>query len=526
MQARLSRRQLSALMAVTSLLLTLPVILWCLLQSWSAHQTAVMQNMQGVSQGIRADVLQSVMTLNAQFPTPECNEALILAMRQADYQAKYLTYFSLVNKDHIVCNSFEGHLEVPVPLSKPDVEFRSGASFTINERVPLFSSVVFGRTVRVDNFLVFLDYPDTELEGSLPWLHYSSYDYGSGRQVRVYGEDETRLQRLEFDLAPRSWMEQGFWVKSLCFQQLQCIVAAVDIRGYFRGQWLATLLIIALLAGSVVLFYLLGAACHDHLYGLSRQVRKGLNPQQLSLHYQPILDTGSGLVSGCEVLCRWQRSDGQPVPPDDFIPVVEQCGLTAHLTEQVTRGCLLELEQLGLLGRMRVAINVFPQDIATGHMERLLTRLLPPHLYGWITIELTEKRIDDMDNLVEQVKRLRNLGFQVAIDDFGTGFSNLESLQNLKVDILKIDRSFVCGVEAPSLKRSLVEHICQLADTLALKVVAEGVETRHQLQYLHSVGVDYTQGYLHGRPMPAAQLRTFLQQHSLASHNVFSSAHW
>lgn len=244
-----------------------------------------------------------------------------------------------------------------------------------------------------------------------------------------------------------------------------------------------------------------GWRLHNWFYSLPRQVYRGLNFHQLELHYQPIIGLASSRLAGCEVLCRWHTIEGIMIRPDEFISVVENNQQTRQLTELVITKCINELRAVGLLGRCRIAINAFPDDIASGHILRVFQRLLPLSDYSLFTIELTEQKISNLPALCEGVRQLRTLGFRVAIDDFGTGFSNLEGLRELRVDILKIDKSFVWGVETPSLKQSLVEHIVNIAKSLQLKIVAEGVETREQLAYLHGLDVEYSQGYLHSRPL-------------------------
>ena len=240
---------------------------------------------------------------------------------------------------------------------------------------------------------------------------------------------------------------------------MECIVVAVDILDYFSDQQVVGVLIIIFLIIALALMTILGQLLYRWLYSMPRQVSRGINSRQLKLNYQPIVNIGDGQIAGCEVLCRWQTSDGVPVRPDLFIPVVEQNNQTRELSAQVVTTCIRELRQAGLIGRCKVAINAFPDDIASGHILELLCRLLPVKYYPLFT-----------------------------------------------VDHLKIDKSFIWGAEKPSLKRRLVEHIVSIAKSLRLQVVAEGGETQDQLNFLRRIKVDYTQGYLHSRPL---ELREF-----------------
>ncbi|MEF1340337.1 EAL domain-containing protein, partial [Vibrio rotiferianus] len=249
---------------------------------------------------------------------------------------------------------------------------------------------------------------------------------------------------------------------------------------------------------------------YSWLNSLPNQVRQGLNVHQLNLHYQPIVGLGSGKIEGCEVLCRWHTPEGTLIRPDEFIRVVENNQQSRELTELVITKCIGDFRAAGLLGKCRIAINAFPDDIASGHILRVFNRLLPLKDFSLFTIELTEQKVNSLPALCEGVRQLRTLGFRVAIDDFGTGYSNLEGLREMNVDILKIDRCFIWGAETPSLKQSLIKHIVNIANSLDLKTVAEGVETQKQLAYISSLGVDYSQGYLHSRPVCLQEFRALV----------------
>ncbi|MCG7584926.1 EAL domain-containing protein [Photobacterium sp. OFAV2-7] len=478
-----------------------PLIWLGLHTNWSNHKNTLVSQLSELSVGVGNDVSAILIPLNHMHPQPDCDSTVLTAMQQADFKANFLTNISLVRDGLILCSSLEGRLSTPVPLAKPDFLFADGGGFTLHQPLSLFGGRIDGKTVHQGAFIAYLDYPSTQTKSNLPWLSFVNFHFVEGDNTFTYGNRALPTEAFVAPVAGLEWYQGGYWLFSECSSEVECIVVGVDIMGYIADQQAVGGLIVIFLATALTLATLLGLSLHRWLYSMPRQVRRGINRRQLTLNYQPIVDIASGQIAGCEVLCRWQTADGVPVRPDLFIPVVEQNNQTRELSAQVVTSCIGELRQAGLIGRCQVAINAFPDDIASGHICELLCRLLPVKYYPLFTVELTEKQIDDLDNLCEGVHRLRALGFKVAIDDFGTGFSNLEGLRELSVDHLKIDKSFIWGAEKPSLKQRLVEHIVNIAKSLRLKIVAEGVETHDQLNFLRQINVDYTQGYLHSRPV-------------------------
>jgi diguanylate cyclase (GGDEF)-like protein len=238
--------------------------------------------------------------------------------------------------------------------------------------------------------------------------------------------------------------------------------------------------------------------------GLRAALAGAVEREELELAYQPIVDVESGATKGLETLLRWRTADGEMVSPADFIPVAEASGLIVPLGAWVLeRACA---DAAGL-GDLTVAVNVSAVQLRTpdfvgtvaGALER--SGLAPERL----TIELTESALmDDVDGVREAFEALRALGVSIAIDDFGTGFSSLSTLADLPVDVLKLDRSFICAMVDSPAHQALVGGVVSLAERMGLPVVAEGVETAEQLEALRTLGCRWAQGYHLGRPAPLA----------------------
>ncbi len=248
---------------------------------------------------------------------------------------------------------------------------------------------------------------------------------------------------------------------------------------------------------------------------LESDLHAAIDAGQFELHYQPKPDTQTGDVYGAEALIRWRHPQRGLIPPDDFIPLAEECGLIndigAWVLREACRQCA-EWQRSGLPA-LRVAVNVAATQFRRGDLldvigGALQSAGLEPR---FLEIELTESAVmtnpEESAAILEQLSRM---GVLVSVDDFGTGYSSINYLRRFPIDKLKIDRSFVrdldCEVDA-----SIVQAIISLAHSLKLKVVAEGVETPAQLQFLRSLGCDQYQGFHFSPPLPARQFADLLR---------------
>ena len=248
-------------------------------------------------------------------------------------------------------------------------------------------------------------------------------------------------------------------------------------------------------------------------------LRGALGRGELLIHYQPIVALDSGRVKAIEALLRWQRADGELLPPAQFIPIAEDTGLIVPIGEWVLASVCAELRRLDAFGdhALRVAVNVSPRQMRTGDfvtvVERVLTETgLDP---ARLELELTESILmDASSDSVHTFQRLNDLGVRLSIDDFGTGYSSLSYLQRYPFDTLKIDRSFICEVESNAHSTRLVETIIAMAHGLELEVIAEGVETVAQMNMIRDRDCDLAQGYHISRPVSSERLEAYLLEKS------------
>lgn len=247
------------------------------------------------------------------------------------------------------------------------------------------------------------------------------------------------------------------------------------------------------------------------LHGL----RAAFEQQRLFLVYQPQVEAGSGRTLGLEALMRWRADDDRLVPPDRFIPVAEQSGLIKELGAWALRCAIDQAVSLRAAGHpLRMAVNVSMNQLLLPGFEQLVAEALAEGGLpaSALEIEITESvAMQSPDIVLPRLAALKALGVGVAIDDFGTGYSSLSSLEKLAPDRLKIDRSFIIGLDAEG-GDGIAAMIVELARSLGVKVVAEGVETVRQQQRLQALGCHEMQGYLFAKPMPVDELPVWLAQ--------------
>ena len=251
---------------------------------------------------------------------------------------------------------------------------------------------------------------------------------------------------------------------------------------------------------------------------LGAELRRALEREEFALVYQPkfrLADRGAG---GAEALLRWKHPERGTVSPAEFIPVLEETGLIVPVGEWVLRRACEDLKawRAGGLDAGPVAVNLSARQFRLPDLDARLKAVVAdagvdPAL---IELEITESQLmQDPDHAIRVMRSLRDAGMRIAIDDFGTGYSSLAYLTRFPVGSLKIDRSFVASVNDDPSAAAIVRTIIEMAHTLGFTVVAEGVETEAQAEYLRRHGCEQGQGYLFARPMPAAELAALLAKH-------------
>lgn len=251
---------------------------------------------------------------------------------------------------------------------------------------------------------------------------------------------------------------------------------------------------------------------------LEEALRRAINNGDLELHFQPKLEIATEQVKSVEALLRWTHPDRGPVSPAKFVPIAEESGLIVALGDWVLQRACDQLREWhdGPFGDLRIAINLSAKQFYQNDVDQQIMRALDARGVNKqrLELELTEGALmHDVDETISMLQRLNKAGFKIAVDDFGTGYSSLSYLKKFPIDALKIDRSFVQEIDCQGDDQSICRAIIALAHGLGMKVVAEGVETKEQLDYLRLLDCEEIQGYLFAKPMPALDLVSFLSKH-------------
>jgi diguanylate cyclase (GGDEF)-like protein/PAS domain S-box-containing protein len=257
---------------------------------------------------------------------------------------------------------------------------------------------------------------------------------------------------------------------------------------------------------------------------LEQRLRSAMSSNSLTVHYQPIIDVLTGAVTSFEALARWPSDYADAITPDIFIPIAEESGLIFELGHEVLLAACRQIAELRsdfAHLNLKVSVNVSPLQFTSPSFVDQVHDALQQHGLdpSALILEVTESVLaHDSGRVISALDHLRLMGVLVAIDDFGTGYSSLAALAELPIDILKIDKRFIDNLTHDAQGRGFVSAILQLAQTLQLATVAEGVEAAEQATSLTELGCTQVQGYLYAKPMPADQLRTYLASFDPIEH--------
>jgi diguanylate cyclase (GGDEF)-like protein/PAS domain S-box-containing protein len=268
---------------------------------------------------------------------------------------------------------------------------------------------------------------------------------------------------------------------------------------------------------------------------LETGIHRALDNQEFSLVYQPQINLQTGDIVGVEALLRWEHPEHGTISPSEFIPFAEESGMIVDIGYWVIKSACAELSKWRIAGlpEIRISINIstrqlMENDIVQNIIEIIRDYDVPGHC---LELEITENSImEDMDSVVRKLKELNQHGIKVAIDDFGTGYSSLSYLHKLPIHTLKIDRTFIKESRVHKDDNTIINTIVAMAKGLDLNVIAEGVETQSQLDYLREIECCEAQGFLFGKPLPPKVITQLLIQEPYAApgsdNGVIKGTHW
>ncbi|MGD2118612.1 MAG: EAL domain-containing protein [Chromatiales bacterium] len=259
---------------------------------------------------------------------------------------------------------------------------------------------------------------------------------------------------------------------------------------------------------------------------LENELHSAISGKQFELHYQPLIGAANKRICGLEALIRWHHPEKGLIPPDKFIPVAEDTGIINELGDWVIEEACRQLSEWKKLGfrDIYVAINLSVKQLLSDNLSRQLHTIMEKYQLASndLEFEITETAaMHDPELAVDRLQALRQLGVTLVIDDLGTGYSSLAYLKRLPIQILKLDRTFVSEIESNSNDTEICMATLALAHNIGLKVVAEGVETLQQRDFLLKHQCDFLQGYLFSAPLPAAQATDFIRSNLFGNTSEF-----
>ena len=249
---------------------------------------------------------------------------------------------------------------------------------------------------------------------------------------------------------------------------------------------------------------------------LGTDLRHAFERGELQLHYQPLVDIATGKVVGAEALLRWHRQDYGMVPPAAFVPLLEETGLIIAVGEWALKMACIQSNAWRELGfaDLFVAVNFSAQQFERKDFLEVVERTFKETNFDprFLEIELTEGTLmHQPEDTIKTLCELKALGIRLSIDDFGTGYSSLSYLKRFPLDTLKVDQSFVGDIPDEPDAVAIVSAVIAMGHALKLKIIAEGVETRGQMDFLRAMGCDIAQGYYMGHAMPHGEFVRLLQ---------------
>lgn len=439
-----------------------------------------------------------------------CSPAHIRMMQAKVVTTSSVDQIGYFRDRRMVCNSW-GQADAPITLGTPDHTTADGAALQLDvqpraaygRRMLSLQLGDYDALMDPGHFIDLIGAPDIRVAVATP----------DGRLIAQQAlPDQTLLQSLLRE--PRSGMDAHTVYASARSDEWLAIVARprTDLTSIFRKQFWTFFPFSALLALGCAAGALWLSRRRLSMHG---ELALAIRRNQLHVVYQPIIELETGICVGAEALVRWRRADGSEVRPDLFIPLAEESGLVEAITDKVIERVIADMRDLLVDDRSaHIAINLAPEDMITGRALKVIAEKLAGTGIAnqQIWLEATERGFMDIERARAVIAAARHSGHAVAIDDFGVGYSNLQYLQQLPLDALKIDKSFIDAIGTESATSPVTGHIIDMAKTMGLFVVAEGVETETQLAYLHSRQVEFGQGWLFSKALGREDFINFHQR--------------
>lgn len=446
---------------------------------------------------IAKETKSNLDNLNA-LPSKECDDELMRTMRQFLFQSRHAKEVGFYVDDLQLCNTSLGTLNTPLAMSKPDLIAQSTHEVWVYSPSELFDSDYLTFVIKSKNFHIVLD-PLEIITSADPSFMWQWVYYDDNQMLPIYGD--AGLYVNNSSLKPSFTQVNGVYCST---EITYCVATYIDLLETIT--MVKIIILVLFILALLIVSYALGTVTLNYWCSPEFRIKRGLRNKCFYPVFQPIVELKSGRIIGCEVLARFQDKLGH-MGPEHFIHKVSSMGKTVPFTKAILKSAMSALVKRSELPEgFKVNFNVFPNDLTEENLERLLNHKELFSTRFNICFEITEDEPFNNKQSHFVLQRLKELGAEVAIDDFGTGYSNLDQLQSIPFDYLKIDRGFCLGLELSTFRASLIPQIVKIAEILGVPLVAEGIETENQRNILIKESVEFGQGFLFGRPMTSSKL--------------------
>ncbi len=452
-------------------------------------------------------ITAGVARLLGDYRETPCSDAAIEVMRQIDLNSSYIQAIGHVEGNTLVCSSLGIQNLALGPadfVTSSRTSFRTDVAFSFapNDRFIVVERDGIAAIIHKD---LPLDITLSDEDVSL-----AIFSTRSPRPLTARGFIAPAwIERLG-DHKEAAFVDQGHVVALIHSQRYLTVALATVPVAYANSQIkdVALMLVpIGLISGLMVALAILYLARMQ--LSVTSVMKTALRRKEFFLLYQPIVDLRTGTFIGAEALIRWRRPIGETINPDLFIPMAEKSGIIRLITRYVLETVAEDARDLFKKHPdFHIAINLSHEDMQSKETVRLLQAMknkleAGPHN---IIVESTERGLINTSLAQEIIRDIHACDINIAIDDFGTGYSSLSYLQTLDLDLLKIDKSFVDTIGTEAVTGQVINHIIKMSKDLKFEMIAEGVETQAQADFLREQGVEYAQGWLFGKPMPLPDL--------------------
>lgn len=437
-----------------------------------------------------------------------CSPASLGLMNRIDLESSYIQAIGHISGTHMDCASVDAHgndLELgPVEAIQP-----TGVKLRYHAQLPFAPGTQF--IVIETNGYAAIVHKALPIDVALSADDLSLATYtSSGHLLTSRGFIDPRWTRAVKDRHATTFIDGGYLVAIVPSKEhFIGGIAALPVARISAGTRSAAAVLLPVGLGAGILFALAVLYLAKSRLAMPAVIKAALKRDEFFVVYQPIVDLHSDRWVGAEALVRWRRPNGEVLLPDLFIPVAEEAGLIERLTQRVVQCVSRDAGEIFERNPdFHVAINLSAADLHSENTVQLLRWALAETgaRPGSIVVEVTERGLSKPQVASTVIGALRASGVGIAVDDFGTGYSSLSYLESFKLDYLKIDKSFVGPIGTQAATSQVVTHIIEMAKALNLTMVAEGIETQNQADFLRSRGVQYAQGWLFSQALPFSDL--------------------